>query len=84
LRWPVAAFLFALGAAALLVGDDSHIVTGTTEYPSDAAPFVWSSPVWFPVVVAPVSVSIAEVRLHLPNPRDYVTTAVSSPLSSGP
>ena len=70
----VALFLFALGAAASLVGDHSHIVTGTTEYLSDAVPFVWSSPVWFPVVVAAATVSIAEVRLHLPNPRDYVTT----------
>jgi hypothetical protein len=73
LRWPVAAFLFALGAAASLVGDHSHIVTGTTEYLSDAVPFVWSSPVWFPILVAAATVSLAEVRLRLPNLRDHVT-----------
>lgn len=31
LRWPVAVFLFAPGAVASLVGDHSHIVTGTTD-----------------------------------------------------
>ncbi|MGH3678512.1 MAG: hypothetical protein ACRDU5_22785 [Mycobacterium sp.] len=46
LRKPVAVFLLVLGAVAALVGDHSHIVTGTTEYLSDAVPFVWSSPIW--------------------------------------
>jgi hypothetical protein len=73
LRWPVALFLFGLGAAASLVGDHSHIVTGTTEYLSYAVPFVWSSPIWFPVLVAFATVSIAELRLHLPDLRTSVT-----------
>ncbi len=66
LRWPDAAVLFVLGAAASLVGDHSHVATGTTEYLSDAVPFVWSSPVWFPLLVALATVSIAEIRLHMP------------------
>jgi hypothetical protein len=74
LRWPAAVVLFVLGAVASLVGDRSHVVTGTTEYLSDAVPFVWSSPIWFPVLVAMATVSTAEVRLHLPAPRASVTT----------
>ena len=70
---PVAVFLFLLGAAASLVGDHSHIVTGTTEYLSDAVPFAWSSPIWFPILVGLATVSIAELRLHLPAARPSVT-----------
>lgn len=66
LRLPVAVFLFVLGAAASLVGDHGHIVTGTTEYLSDAVAFVWSSPLWFPILVGLATVSIAELRLRLP------------------
>lgn len=66
-------FFLALGAAASLVGDHSHVVTGTTEYFTDAVPFVWSSPIWFPVLVALATVSLAELRLHLPSPRADVT-----------
>ena len=73
LRWPVAVFLFVLGAVAALVGDHSHIVTGTTEYLPNAAPFVWSSPIWFPILVGLATVAIAELRLHLPAPRTSVT-----------
>lgn len=73
LRWPDAAFLFALGAVASLVGDHSHVVTGTTEYLSRAVPFVWTSPVWFPLLVALATVSVAELRLHLPAVRSSVT-----------
>lgn len=73
LRLPVAAFLFLLGATAALIGDHSHIATGTTAYLSDAVPFVWSSPLWFPILVGAATVSIAELRLHLPAPRTSVT-----------
>ncbi|MGE2718203.1 diacylglycerol-binding protein [Mycolicibacterium celeriflavum] len=66
-------FFLALGAVASLVGDHSHVVTGTTEYFTDAVPFVWSSPIWFPVLVALATVSLAELRLHLPSPRTDVT-----------
>jgi hypothetical protein len=73
LRWPVALFLLALGAVASLVGDHSHVVTGTTEYLSFAVPFVWSSPIWFPLLVALATVSLAELRLHMPALRTSVT-----------
>ena len=73
LRWPVAVFLCALGAVASLIGDHSHVVTGTTEYLSYAVPFVWSSPIWFPILVALATVSIAELRLHLPDLRTSVS-----------
>jgi hypothetical protein len=75
-------FLFVLGAVASLIGDHSHVVTGTTEYLTargarnqapDAVPFVWSSPIWFPVMVGAATVSLAELRLHLPDPRTSVT-----------
>jgi hypothetical protein len=66
LRVPELAFLFTLGAAASLVGDHSHVATGTTEYLTGAVPFVWSSPIWFPllVAVAVATVSLAELRLR--------------------
>jgi hypothetical protein len=70
---PAFAFLFALGGAASLIGDHSHVATGTTEYLTDAVPFVWSSPIWFPTLVAVATVSIAELRLRLPDLRSAVT-----------
>ena len=78
LRPPVVIFLFVLGGAAALVGDHAHVVTGTTEYLSGAAlthgvPFIWSSPIWFPALVGGATVSLAELRLHLPLPRTDVT-----------
>ncbi len=73
LRVPELLILFLLGAAASLVCDHSHVVTGTTEYFTDAVPFVWSSPIWFPIMVGAATVSLAELRLHLPDPRTTVT-----------
>ncbi|RAV17173.1 hypothetical protein DQP55_04075 [Mycolicibacterium sp. GF69] len=73
LRFSQLLFFLALGAAASLVGDHSHVVTGTTEYFTDAVPFVWSSPLWFPALVALATASLAELRLHLPAPRIDVT-----------
>ena len=73
LRWPDAVVLFLLGAVASLIGDHSHVATGTTEYLSDAVPFVWSSPIWFPLLVALATVSLAELRLHMPALRTSVT-----------
>lgn len=52
LRVPAVVVVFALGAIAALIGDHGHVVTGTTGYFTNAVPFVWSSPVWFPVVAA--------------------------------
>jgi hypothetical protein len=73
LRWPDAVFLFVVGAVASLIGDHSHVATGTTEYLSDAVPFVWSSPVWFPLLVALATISVAELRLHMPGLRTAVS-----------
>jgi hypothetical protein len=70
-----AAFLFVLGGASGLIGDHAHVVTGTTEYltPAEDVPFIWSSPLWFPGFVGAATVSLAELRLHLPRPRTDVT-----------
>ena len=73
LCWPDAVALLILGAVASLIGDHSHVATGTTEYLSDAVPFVWSSPVWFPLLVALATVSVAELRLRMPGLRTAVT-----------
>jgi hypothetical protein len=73
LRMPELVALFLLGAVASLIGDHAHVVTGTTEYFTEAVPFVWSSPIWFPLMVAAATVSIAELRLHLRAPRTSVT-----------
>lgn len=73
LRVPELLVLFLVGAAASLVGDHSHVVTGTTEYFADSVPFVWSSPIWFPAMVGGATVALAELRLHLPDPRTTVT-----------
>jgi hypothetical protein len=70
---PELAFLFTLGAAASLIGDHSHVATGTTEYLTDAVPFIWSSPIWFPLLVAVATVALADVRLRLRAPRAPVS-----------
>jgi uncharacterized membrane protein len=70
---PERAFLFTLGAAASLTGDHSHVATGTTEYLTDAVPFIWSSPIWFPLLVGVATASLAELRLRLRAPRTSVT-----------
>ncbi|KUI45123.1 hypothetical protein AU197_12830 [Mycobacterium sp. IS-1590] len=53
-------FFVIIGAGGSLVGDHSPIVSGTTEYFTDAVPFAWSSPIWLPVSVALATVSLAE------------------------
>ena len=58
---PELAFLFTLGAAASLIGDHSHVATRTTEYLTDAVPFIWSSPIWFALAVGAAIVSLAEL-----------------------
>lgn len=73
LRLRVAVVFFVLGGAAALIGDHSHVVTGTTEYLSHSVPFVWSSPFWFPVLVGAAAMALAELRLHLPAPRGGMT-----------
>ncbi len=65
--------LFLIGAAAALVGDHSHVVTGTTAYTAAAGPLLWSSPLWFPLLVGAATVALAELRLWLPTVRATVT-----------
>ncbi|WP_460357212.1 hypothetical protein [Mycobacterium sp. ZZG] len=81
LRIAEAVALFLLGATAALIGDHSHVVTGTTVYYTDAVPFIWSSPLWFPVLVGAATVSLAELRLRLPAPRPTSPPAGRSPAS---
>jgi hypothetical protein len=50
------------------------VATGNTEYLTDAAPFIGSSPIWFPLLVGAATVSLAELRLRLRAPRTSVTT----------
>lgn len=75
LRPWITLLLFVLGGAAGLIGDHSHVVTGATEYlaPSQAVPFIWSSPLYFPILVGSATVVLAELRLHLPSPRTAIT-----------
>ncbi|HET9876112.1 MAG TPA: hypothetical protein VFQ37_10135 [Mycobacterium sp.] len=75
LRPAIALLLFVLGGAAGLVGDHCHVITGTIAYlpSSHTVPFVWSSPLWFPLMVGLAAVALAEFRLHLPAPRTDVT-----------
>jgi hypothetical protein len=49
------------------------VATGTTAYLTDAVPFIWSSPIWFPLAVGAATVSLAELRLRLRVPRESVT-----------
>lgn len=74
LRMVDATLLFLLGAGASLIGDHSHVITGTTQYFTQAVPFVWSSPFWFPLMVGAAAVCLAGIRLRLPDPRTTVTT----------
>jgi hypothetical protein len=73
LRVPDVVVLFLLGAVAGLIGDHSHVVTGATVYYTDAVPYIWSSPFWFPIMVGGATLALAELRLHLPAPRTTVS-----------
>ncbi len=58
-------FLFAIGAAGGLVGDAGNVDSGATRYLDDSVPFIWESPIWFPVMVGLGTVSVGIVRLLL-------------------
>ena len=70
------AILFLIGAAGGLIGDQGHVESGTTEYLSDAVPFIWESALWFPLLVGLGTVAVGVTRLRLcllytsPSPRD--------------
>ncbi len=75
LRMRATMLFFFVGAVAALIGDHGHVVSDTTAYlePSHRVPFVWSSPVWFPILVGTATVTLAELRLHLSAVRATVT-----------
>ena len=60
-----ALILFAVGAVGGLIGDATHVQTGTTTYLSDAVPFIWESALWFPVAVGLATVLTGDLRLRL-------------------
>ena len=62
--------LLVLGAVVAPFGDHGHVVSGTTQYFSVAVPFVWDSPLWFPLMVGIATAATAELRLWLAAPRN--------------
>lgn len=67
--------LFVIGALISPFGDHGHVVTGTTEYLSDAVPFIWDSALWFPLLIGMATAGTAELRLQLAPPRPGLTLA---------
>ena len=57
--------LFLLGAAGGLVGDQGHVVSGTTTYLDRGVPFVWESALWFPLLVGGATAALGWIRLRL-------------------
>lgn len=74
LRLPVLAGLFLLGAAASLLGDHFHVATATTGYLDRAhhVPFIWDSPIWFPVLVGGATAGLADLRARRGSPRSTI------------
>lgn len=61
--------LFAIGAIGGLIGDQGHVVSGTTRYIDHGVPFIWKSAIWFPLLVGGATAGTAELRLWLAKPR---------------
>jgi len=61
--------LFIIGAAGGLIGDQGHVVSGTTRYLDHGVPFIWKSAIWFPLLVGAATAATAELRLWLAEPR---------------
>jgi hypothetical protein len=62
--------LFAIGATFGLVGDHAAVDSGATRYlDAGGVPFIWDSPIYFPVMVGLATAAIGELRLHLAPPR---------------
>jgi hypothetical protein len=63
--------LFVVGAAGGLIGDQGHVVSGTTKYLATGVPYIWKSQIWFPLLVGAATAALAELRLHIaPQRRD--------------
>lgn len=58
-------FLFAVGAAGALVGDAGNVDAGVTRYLDDDVPFIWESPLWFPLLVGLAAAVTGALRLQL-------------------
>jgi hypothetical protein len=57
--------LFTIGAAGGLVGDAGAVSAQTTRYLDHSVPFIWESPIWFPIMVGLGSVSVGLLRFRL-------------------
>jgi hypothetical protein len=57
--------LFGIGAAGGLVGDAGNVSSQATVYLDHSVPFIWKSPIWFPVMVGLGTVAVGLVRLRL-------------------
>jgi hypothetical protein len=57
--------LFAAGAAGGLIGDAGNVDSGATRYLDHSVPFIWRSPIWFPVLVGTATASVGLVRARL-------------------
>jgi hypothetical protein len=62
-------FLFAAGAAGGLIGDAGNVDAGVTRYLDGSVPFVWESPLWFPVLVGLAAAATGTLRLQLGSTR---------------
>ena len=72
LRWSHLVVLFAIGAVVSPVGDHMHVVTGTTAYDKEFAPFVWLVPITFPISVGLATAALGFLRTRLAPARTWV------------
>jgi hypothetical protein len=74
LRLPMLGALFLLGASAGLLGDHFHVASGTTEYLEEShdLPFLWDSPIWFPLLVGAATAGLADLRARRGSPRTNI------------
>jgi hypothetical protein len=57
--------LFTAGAAGGLIGDAGNVDSAATRYLDHSVPFIWRSPIWFPILVGTATVSVGLVRVRL-------------------
>ena len=59
------AALFAVGAVGGLIGDMTHVESGTTVYLTDPVPYIWRSQLWFPLLVGSGTAALGWIRVRL-------------------
>lgn len=59
------AALFAVGAVGGLIGDMTHVESGTTVYLEDPVPYIWRSQLWFPLLVGSGTMVLGWLRVRL-------------------